>query len=125
MEVTLLFNGERWPCHTMEELGYALGDFEVVSMFELWLKAKGGPAIGMLRHDAHAWLMYLRHEKDSGYFSIGELQRQGYESYRLSNGQMDDYPLARCLPLEDCFKAIAYFFVNDGERPDSILWAAC
>ncbi len=60
----------------------------------------------------------------AGYFSIGELQRQGHASYRFSNGQVDEYPLARCLPLDDCFKAVAYFFVNDGERPDSILWAA-
>jgi hypothetical protein len=125
VQVTILFNGEPRPSHTIEELGYAIAEFELVAMFELWLNVKDGPALCMLRHDTNAWLMYLRHEGDSGYFSIGELQRLGNESYRFNNGQVDECPLARCIPLEECFKAIAYFFVNNGMRPDWVSWAEC
>ena len=43
-------------------------------------------------------------------------------SYRLSNGQTDEYPAAWCVPVEDCYKTLAYFFVNRGLRPEWLAW---
>ena len=32
------------------------------------------------------------------------------------------YPRSWCIPLEECYKALAYFFVNDGMRPEWLQW---
>jgi len=76
----------------------------------------------MLRNGEHAWLMYLRQAGDSGLNSVGNEQRAGVEKYVLSNGQTDEYPLAWCIEIEQCYKAMAYFFVNEGERPGWVNW---
>ncbi|WP_247661421.1 Imm1 family immunity protein [Ideonella alba] len=76
----------------------------------------------MLRNSGNAWLMYLRHAGDSGFVSFGEAGRAGTEKYLLSHGQEDEYPLAWCIELEQCYKAIAYFYVNEGAMPDWVQW---
>jgi hypothetical protein len=76
----------------------------------------------MLRNGANAWLMYLRFNGDSGFVSKGDATKTGDESYTLSNGQVDKYPLSWCIDLEQCYKAIAYFFVNEGAQPVFIAW---
>jgi hypothetical protein len=76
----------------------------------------------MLRNGANAWLMYLRHEGDSGFTSVGDPTRVGIERYELVNGQADEYPLAWCIDLQQCFNAISYFWVNAGEKPAWIQW---
>jgi len=78
--------------------------------------------LSMLRSGANAFLMYLRYEGDSGYTSRGHLDRSGVASYVLANGQVDEYPLAWCIDPEQCYRAIACFFANDGARPDGIDW---
>ena len=107
---------------SIEEFGTALDDFDSREDFELWLNLTDGPALCMLRHADAAWLLYLNHESDSGYTSIGNPQAHGSVQYRLSNGQVDEYPAAWCLDVEDCYKALVYFFVNEGLRPDWIKW---
>jgi len=73
----------------------------------------------MLRNGTNAWLMYLRHhEGDNGFTSQGETGRIGVASYELSNGQVDEYPLSWCIEIEQCYKALAYFFVNEGSKPE-------
>jgi hypothetical protein len=76
----------------------------------------------MLRNQGSAWLMYLRRKGDSGFNSVGNKEQAGSEKYLLSNGQTDEYPLAWCIDIEQCYKALAYFFVNDGARPDWVVW---
>ena len=77
----------------------------------------------MLRNGENAWLIYLRHEGDSGFNSVGQSDRAGTGNYLLNNGQEDECPLAWCIELERCYKAIAYFCVNNGERPEWIRWS--
>jgi hypothetical protein len=76
----------------------------------------------MLRNGKHAFLMYLRVSGDSGFVSVGSSEQDVPVQYRLSNGQVDEYPNAWCLPVEQCYKALAYFFVNDGQRPEWVAW---
>ena len=76
----------------------------------------------MLRNAEHAWLMYLRFDGDSGFVTKGDQTQHGACTYRLSNGQVDEYPLSWCVNLEQCYKAIAYFFVNNGARYDFVDW---
>jgi Immunity protein Imm1 len=120
MKVT--FNGTDLSFASFEEFASALGRFDLEPQFELWLSRHDGPSLAMLRNGDHAWLMYLRFRGDSGVVSRGDRQRQGTCSYALSNGQTDEYPLSWCVTLEQCYKALAYFFVNNGARCDFVTW---
>src|SRR5262249_52772419 len=100
----------------------ALDRFDLESSFELWVATEDGPSIVMLRNQDNAWLMYLRFTGDSGFVTKGDQNRQGVSTYKLSNGQIDEYPLSWCIDLEQCYKAIAYFIVNDGARYDFVDW---
>lgn len=116
------FNGRIEPINSIEELSVALDRFDAELRFELWISIPEGPSIAMLRNGDHAWLMYLREPGDSGLRSIGNEAALGNERYLLSNGQMDEYPLAWCIPLEECYRALAYFYVNAGARYDRLRW---
>ena len=76
----------------------------------------------MLRNGEHAWLMYLRSSGDDGFVTKGEDHGGQLVAYRLASGQVDEHPLSWCIDLEQCYKAIAYFFVNDGARPEFVFW---
>lgn len=122
MTVSISFNGCTESIVSLKELGEALNRFDEVPEFELWVSAADGPSMCMLRNCEHAWLMYLRHEGDSGFTSIGKAGQPGNEEYTLSNGQKDEYPVAWCIQVQQCYKAIADFYVNDGARPEWIDW---
>jgi hypothetical protein len=120
MKIT--FNGVDRPFASIEEFGLALDRFDLEPRFELWISRNDGPSLTMLRNGDHALLMYLRFDGDSGVVSKGDQQKRGVCSYVLSNGQIDEYPLSWCVNLEECYKAFAYFFVNDGARYDFMAW---
>lgn len=76
----------------------------------------------MLRNGDHAWLMYLHFNGDGGVVSNGDQREQGNCIYTLSNGQTDEYPLSWCVNLAECYRALAHFFANEGERYKFITW---
>jgi hypothetical protein len=120
--VNITFNGEPVPITTVEELGASLDRFDKESQFELWVSVPDGPSMSMLRNGSCAWLMYLRFNGDAGFVSRGDVAKTGDASYTLSNGQVDEYPLSWCIDLEQCYRAISYFFVNEGAQPSWIAW---
>ena len=122
MIVRVMFNGQSEDIASIEEFGSALDRFDRSDTFELWLSAADGASMVMLRSECHAWLMYLRHDGDAGFHSMGQPSRSGTAAYTLGNGQVDDYPLAWCIDVEQCLKALAYFFVNEGSRPEWVAW---
>jgi hypothetical protein len=120
--IEVMINGELQRTASIEELDAALVRSEQHPRFELWVSVSNGPRMSMLRSGIHAWLMYLRFEGDAGFVSQGDLTTTGETSYTLSNGQVDVYPLSWCIDLERCYQAIAYFFVNEGAKPEWITW---
>jgi hypothetical protein len=76
----------------------------------------------MLRNGDNAWLMYLRFEGDSGSVTHGPHHGDETCAYTLANGQVDEYPRSWCVPIEQCYEAIAHFFRNDGARYDLVAW---
>lgn len=118
----IAFNGTDEMVETLEALDVTLDRLDREPMFELWLSVEDGPALCMLRNSEHAWLMHLNFNGDSGLVSKGDPDAAGVVSYRLSNGQVDEYPRSWCIDLESCYKALAYFFVNDGLRYSVIEW---
>jgi hypothetical protein len=120
--ITVSFNGTEEDTGSIEAFGEALDRYDASIQFELWLSAvPDGPSMCMLRNREHAFLMYLRFSGDAGFVSAGSTADREVE-YRLSNGQVDHYPGSWCVPVEQCYEALAYFFVNDGRRPESVPW---
>lgn len=115
------FNSEKLQPTSTEEMGQLLDRVDESPIFELWATSNG-PSLCMLRHGGDAWLMYLRHEGDSGFSSRSLVERAGTADFRLGNGQWDEYPLSWCIDVEQCYKAMAYFFENEGARPEWISW---
>ena len=118
----ITFNGADEEIRTIESLGLALDRFDNQPKFELWVSENEGPSLCMLRNGEHAFLMYLRFSGDSGFVSNGEASAVGVVKYQLSNGQLDEYPASWSIPKEQCYKAVAYFFVNEGQRPEWLAW---
>jgi len=120
--VEISFNGEPQSIASIEDLSLALDRFDEKQQFELWVSVPDGPSMCMLRNGTHAWLMYLRNTGDSGLTSSGDSFQLEVVPYKLCNGQVDEYPLSWCIDIEQCYKAAAYFFINEGAKPDWIQW---
>ncbi len=116
------FNGVDQHVESIEGLDVALDRFDGHDQFEVVCAVPDGRSLTMLRSGGHAWLMYLRFSGDSGFHSMGRADREGVASFRLSNGQVDEYPVAWCIDVEQGFKAVAYFFVNNGACAPWISW---
>ena len=54
--------------------------------------------MAMFRNAHDAFLMYLTSPDDSGVVSISNTCRDGVVGYRLSNGQVDQYPAIWSIP---------------------------
>lgn len=120
--IIVIFNRIEQPMHEIEEFGIALDRFDATPTFELCLQVPGGPTMLMLRNGEHAFLMYFREFGDSGFASSSGKEADGFIRYVLGNGQVDEHPRSWCIPLEQCYKALAFFFVNDGARPEWVKW---
>jgi len=120
--ITTSFNGRAEDIGSIEALGLAIDRYDDHAEFELWLSVLEGPSLCMLRNGDHAFLMYMRFPGDSGFVSRGGADVGAHVQYKLSTGQIDEYPQSWCVPVEQCFKALAYFFVNGGQRPAWVAW---
>ena len=112
---------------TVGELRQELTRVHQQQWSEVWLDAgEEGPALAMVVNGVHAWLMYLRnHHGDPGLSSRNPSYTGPAEvtlEFRLSNGQMDEYPVAWTLPLEEACAACEYFVLSQGCQPPAIIW---
>ena len=120
--VQLELNGRVLDVSSVARMGEALNEADAHAIFELVASIPDGPSMFMLRNGTDAWLMYLREPGDAGFHSSGDPDRAGVASYASSNGQEDEYPLAWCIDVEQCYQAIAYFCVNEGAMPPWVNW---
>ena len=115
-------NGTVAPVTCLEQLGAILDECDLAPEFELWLSADPFPSMCMLRHGEYAWLMHMRSEDDWAH-SLGRHAGNASCTFRLANGQRNAYPLSWCIDVEQCYKVIAYFYVNQGAAPAWIEWS--
>ena len=45
------------------------------------------------------------------------------EEFRIALDR-DEYQLAWCIKVEQCYRILAYFYVNEGAQPDWVSWHA-
>jgi hypothetical protein len=121
-------NGQEIPLTTARDLRQCFEQVCQRQFSELWLSiGDDGPSLTMLVNGTSAWLMYLQDQDDDGVHS----QNPSYHGpaglclkFQLSNGQMDAYPVAWALALEEAFDACEYFVTTQGERSPTLTWEA-
>lgn len=124
MNLELSINDEQSEIASAAELQAALATAEAIQFREIWINSGGSPAILALLNGDIGWLMYLRCNGDAGFSSRnpdyhGDLD--ALTDYRLSNGQMDQYPTTWALPKAKIYAALAHF-VEHRERSPSVQW---
>lgn len=128
MSMELNLHGEPRVIDDILALEQALQEARTLAQCELWLTratdAEQGPALCMLRNGGNAWLMYLSGQDDLSLHSLGDEEAEGTCSYLLSNGQVDEYPEAWCVVVEQCQRALLAFFRTGGARPAGVAWEA-
>ncbi|MGK5061445.1 Imm1 family immunity protein [Janthinobacterium sp. LB3P112] len=128
MTMELNLHGEPRVLDSVLALEQALQEARALAQCELWLTratdAERGPALCMLRNGGNAWLMYLSGQDELSFHSLGDEEADGVCSYLLSNGQVDEYPEAWCVEVEQCQRAFVAFFRTRGARPANIAWEA-
>lgn len=112
---------------SVEELRKHLERVHQRQFSEVWVDAgEQGPALLMLVNGSHAWLMYLRHHDGDTGFSSRNPHYTGPASatmpFLLGNGQIDEYPVAWTLSLEEASVACEYFVLSQGGQPPDITW---
>ena len=128
MTMALNLHGEARAVDSILALEQMLQEARTLAQCELWLTlatdAEQGSALCMLRNGGNAWLMYLSGQDDLSFHSLGDEEADGVCSYLLANGQVDVYPEAWCVDVEQCQRAFVAFFKTGGARPDAIAWEA-
>jgi hypothetical protein len=120
----LSVNDQTFDVTSRDQLRAALARLETEEFCDTWLRATTFPALCALTNANGGWLMYLREEGDAGFSSrnprysgdAGKLLR-----YRLSNGQIDEYPASWAVSKLEIFEALAHFLEHEC-RPPFIVW---
>jgi len=119
--VEMLINGATYDVTSPDELRASLTEAASAEFAEIWLNAGDGwPAICALVHSDAAWLMFLRYEGDAGFSTRNPNYAGPQEAtieYRLSNGQMDEYPASWDVSTTEAIRALEYFFSNQAMAP--------
>ena len=109
--------------HTLAELDDAFGPGRP-RFLELWIEAADGATLTALVNGDSGWLMYLRENGDPGFSSRNPAYAgpaDGTIRYRLDNGQVDECPARRALPLGDVKSALRHFLLTGAAAP-WIVW---
>jgi hypothetical protein len=119
MELTL--NGDSYEVASLGGLRYHLPKVFERQFCEVWLYSESGwPAICALVNNGSTWLMFLRHEGDSG-FSTRNPEYAGPADaaieYFLSNGQRDEYPAEWAIGTPEALRALEHFMETQEMAP--------
>ncbi len=142
MTIELSVNGHSSRVASVSEFRRALIPFASEQFREIYINIdKGGSALFALLNRSTGWLMYLRHYGDAGFSSrnpafdasatahssSGSVSRFNgvvvpVIEYRLSNGQVDQYPASWALSEKEVMRALEYFVEHGGARAPFVVW---
>ena len=143
MPVNLKVNSYESRVASAAGLRQELAPFASEQYREIWVDVgPGGPSMAALMNTNIGWLVYLRHDDgdpgftsrnpafdlcdaiESGLAYDGRFGREHVPAieFRLSNGQVDEYPASWTLPEQDVVRALEYFVENEGRRPPFVQW---
>ena len=104
------------------ELSQFLDEINLIKEVDSWLFNDSQESLCLMKSKEHIFLMYLRYPEDAGFVSMNSEKSTKVVEFCLSNGQVDEYPLSWCISSESAYKALAYFYVNSGEKSPHITW---
>jgi hypothetical protein len=90
---------------------------------ELWVERESA-RMCVLLSSGRALLLFMRHSGDPGFSSRNpafDPQTKSVHRFRLSNGQVDEYPVAWTYSSDDAFRALQEFAAS-GRVPDDMAW---
>jgi hypothetical protein len=142
MTFELSVNGRSSRVASVAEFQRALIPFTFHEFREICINIdEGGSAVVALLNRSTGWLMYLRHHGDAGFssrnpaFDASAAAQSNPASvsrfngmlvpvidYRLSNGQLDQYPASWALPEKEVMCALEYFVEHQGARAPFVVW---
>ena len=121
--LSAIINGAGHQFHSLADFSRAVDAGHDQDYREIWVEREEASMCALAAGDI-AWLMMLRFTGDVGFSSrnpsvaddAGEMM-----CFRLSNGQVDEYPAAWALPKDVWVPAILHF-AETGERSDLVHW---
>jgi allantoinase len=124
--MALAANGREYAVASIAELREHLEQVWSVQYLNLFLERPGdGPVLSALTNGDRGWLMYLRDNEGDPGFSSRDTSHLGPPDqmlkFRLSNGQVDEYPVSWTLPIAEVVRAFEYFF-EYRQRAPWITW---
>jgi hypothetical protein len=122
--IELTINGKTWKVGTVEQLRQRLKAVRATQFSEVWLRRADATSLAILVNRRSAWLTYFRDDGGQS-FSSRNADYAGPDDatmeFLLSNGQMDEYPVAYTIPTSEALRAAEHYF-RTGERSPRVTW---
>lgn len=119
----ILINDTEYKIGDMTDLERILNEGHDDDYREIWVE-RGVARMCALAAKDIAWLMSVQVDDGAGYSSRNPSypgSEQETMAFELSNGQVDEYPVAWTLPRERWVSALLHF-ANTGERAENVIW---
>jgi hypothetical protein len=122
----LTINGIQSDVSSVEQLRSRLSKARERQPFlDVWLSAPSGwPTLCALINGDATWMIYFRHDRGGGFLTRNPAYdgpQNATIKYRLSNGQIDEYPAAWNVTTVEAVRALEEFFAR-AERPAWLHW---
>jgi hypothetical protein len=119
----LTINAYKTRIETARELRQALGDFAAEQYKEIWIAKDPAPSLCALLNGDRGWLMFMRTAEEGVRSASLDFSGdpESVIQYRLSNGQIDEYPESWALP-ESAIRSALEYFIDHAEPAPFIVW---
>lgn len=120
----LTINDNQTVVSNSNELIKLLGSLDSREAFEVWIEQENKNSLCILANPSRLFCMYLEnHEDGRSLVSFDKHSSKGlYENFKLSNGQLDEYPKNKTVDrklLSDIFLT----FYDKGALTDKVTWS--
>ena len=116
-------NNNDYTAKSLKELENYLREDEASQYREIWIEHDVSKMCALVT-GKEGWLMLLRFEGDVGFSSRNKTYKGSMDemsNFKLSNGQIDEYPLSWSLAEDDWIMALLHF-AETGHPIESVMW---
>ena len=117
-----IVNNNTHNINSTYELSHLLDYIDNLQYAEVWFDHNESPSICLLKSNDNTFLMYLENSDDEGVVTKGSNNFEQSIDYKLTNGQIDQYPQSWCIEKELAYKGLAYFYENEGAKSPYLNW---